>query len=414
MLKRWETEKDLKKLAKEFREELGGRDVTEEDRRFIIERNLKPQITILEFQLRAELNDRKATRQQQKKLNVGDLAEQRRITDLKAKLDRKLANCDLLILPRLTILDAARDPGIPNRIYQLDPAQVASIKDFIKKGKPVLACFGPPNDAGRMPQDFMHGRSDGLEEALAELGLRFGKDTILFRSDIPSYGERRGALLILGAQSEPPPLQFEWVLGGQKGLSPLQGRLKKEPNPIAQSMRLTVAGVDDPQEVDLRIRNPRPVYFTSLTGNRSDTDAVFLMTDPSAWEEPNPFASRGQAPRPPNNQTQQLPVGVAAEVTLPDSWGARGTKVRLAGIGHGGIFTGNRLSPVRERLLLDTCNWLLGRDDLLARANDEPWKFPRLAMSESAAKVWVYGAWVGLPLFFGLLGVAVLMKRTMR
>jgi hypothetical protein len=180
-------------------------------------------------------------------------------------------------------------------------------------------------------------------------------------------------------------------------------------------MRLTAAGVAEPQELDLIIRDPRPVEGDSFSGKKSNVDPVFLMTDPSAWEERNPFPSGGKVPRPPNNETSQLPIGVAVEASVPASWGTNSVKkVRVAGIGHGGVFTGTRLSPVREKLLLDSFNWLLGRDDLLAKANEEPWKFPRLAMSEDATKLWVIGMWVGLPLFFLVLGVGVLLKRSMR
>ena len=39
-------------------------------------------------------------------------------------------------------------------------------------------------------------------------------------------------------------------------------------------------------------------------------------------------------------------------------------------IGHGGVFNGGELSPAKEMLLLDTCNWLLGRDDELPTSED--------------------------------------------
>ena len=115
---------------------------------------------------------------------------------------------------------------------------------------------------------------------------------------------------------------------------------------------MTTAFVAEQQELDLIIRDPRPVECDSFSDKKSNVDAVFLMTDPSAWEERNPFPSAGKAPRPPNNETSQLPIGVTAEVSLPPSWGSSSTKVRVAGIGHGGVFTGSRLSPVREKLLL--------------------------------------------------------------
>jgi hypothetical protein len=180
-------------------------------------------------------------------------------------------------------------------------------------------------------------------------------------------------------------------------------------------MRLTVAGVDKPENLDIGIRNPRPVYFEPLFGKKQlNEDPVFLMTDATAWKERNPFPPEGKVPEPERGQTSQFPIGVAVETSLPASLHARREKVRVAGIGSGGVFTGPRLSPAREKLLLDTCNWLLSRDDLLAKANEVPWSFPRVALSDSAKSLWLWTTRLVIPLFFLLLGVAVLLKRSLR
>src|SRR5262249_22973251 len=80
-------------------------------------------------------------------------------------------------------------------------------------------------------------------------------------------------------------------------------------------------------------------------------------------------------------------VAVAVETEVPDSWydspDAKPARVRVAVIGHGGPFLGTSLNPLQEKLLLDTCNWLLGRDDRLARTHDDEgnpipqWRYPR-------------------------------------
>src|SRR5439155_535728 len=105
-------------------------------------------------------------------LNVEEAAEQRRMTDLRAKLERLLADCDLLLVPRMTLRNAAQGDSINPRVYQLDNAQVEALADFVKSGKPVLACFGPMASPGGPPAG-----PDSLEELFARLGVKFGKQT---------------------------------------------------------------------------------------------------------------------------------------------------------------------------------------------------------------------------------------------
>jgi hypothetical protein len=85
----------------------------------------------------------------------------------------------------------------------------------------------------------------------------------------------------------------------------------------------------------------------------------------------------------------------------------------VAAIGHGGLFTGPDLSPPRERLLLTTCNWLLGRDERLPHAAGE-WRYPRVGLSERAQTLWFLGSLLALPGLFGFLGVLVLSARRYR
>src|SRR5262249_16282669 len=87
--------------------------------------------------------------------------------------------------------------------------------------------------------------------------------------------------------------------------------------------------------------------------------------------------------------------------------------VRVAVIGHGGVFIAPTLSPVREKLLLDTCNWLLGRDDLLAKDN-RTWEYPRVTLRAGEKNLWQLGAWLGLPLVCVYLGMVMWLVRRMR
>src|SRR5262249_34442328 len=108
---------------------------------------------------------------------------------------------------------------------------------------------------------------------------------------------------------------------------------------------------------------------------------------------------------------------VAVETPVPADWydekGWKPATVRVAALGHGGLFTGPEISPARERLLLDTCNWLLGRDDRVPR-DDGPWAYPRVQLDARQQELWHWGTQVGLPALFLYLGLVVLLVRRMR
>ena len=88
---------------------------------------------------------------------------------------------------------------------------------------------------------------------------------------------------------------------------------------------------------------------------------------------------------------------------------------------HGGVFIGSTLSPAKEKLLLDVCNWLLGRDDLLTKGGDENrWQYPRLILADTQETadtrlaLWQWGARLGMPVLFAYLGLVVLLVRRLR
>ena len=112
-----------------------------------------------------------------------------------------------------------------------------------------------------------------------------------------------------------------------------------------------------------------------------------------------------------------FPIGVAVSTPLPADWytdkNAKPATVRLAVIGHGGVFNGGELSPAREMLLLDTTNWLLGRDQELALKETE-WSYPRVDMDAREKAMWQWGAWLGLPALFAYLGLIVVLVRRLR
>src|SRR5262249_45196749 len=128
---------------------LGVQRVTEKVRDQVVERVLEPNVALRQLgneQDRKELEGLKKEREGLKKVEE-NLAEARRNTDLRSKTSRVLADCDLLVLPRMTLFNAARGERIPPAVYRLDPAQVDAIRQFAQSGKPLLVCLGPNNDA---------------------------------------------------------------------------------------------------------------------------------------------------------------------------------------------------------------------------------------------------------------------------
>jgi hypothetical protein len=435
----------LDELTKKYEKNLRGHKLTEEDRQLNLE-SAKQQAALMEFLLSQQRQQREEMRKERAGLSVDTLGEQRRISDLRAKTNRLLADCDLLILPRMTLLHVARGQAIPNWVYQLreppregpefplntDESQrsplVEAIRDFLKAGKPVLACFGPTNEApGRMDPRTM--ANDHLEDDFARLGIKFGKQTVLFNVESKSFGERRGNLLITGANVEVPPVAFDWLPGADR--PPGQaGSVSQKPNPIRESLGLTARALAKNQTLDLHIRHPRPVYYVPITGAAAPYDPTFMITANACWNDPEPFPTLERTPHyePPKSdsfsgdaldqmRTGPFPIGVALETSLPTDWytgkDASPAKVRVAAIGHGGVFIGPSLSPAKEKLLLDLCNWLLGRDDLLTKG-DNRWQYPRVALSKNDHALWQWGTRLGMPLLFAYLGLVVLLFRRLR
>ena len=111
-----------------------------------------------------------------------------------------------------------------------------------------------------------------------------------------------------------------------------------------------------------------------------------------------------------------FPIGVAVETTVPVSWydaKAAPATVRVAAIGHGGFFTGLDLSPTKETLMLNTINWLLGRDEYLPKA-DVQWSYPRVVLNARDQALWAWVIPAALPLVFSYIGLTVLLARRIR
>ncbi|MGH7169698.1 MAG: hypothetical protein ACRELG_05405, partial [Gemmataceae bacterium] len=415
------------------------------------------------------------TRTEMRQLNEPALEEQRRMTDLKAKLQRLLADCDVLIVPRMTLRNTASPANIRPQYYPLDKEQVEAIKAFLKAGKPILACFGPLNwrqELGGLGEP----RPDGLEEMFGQLGVKLLKQTVLFDDEGKGFAENRAGLSIAGADIEVPPVIWDWR--SRDSLPPGSVDIARPSNRIRAGLRLLARGLGKEEALDLRIRVPRPVYYVppepptlrplalaalaspaqpnwatltlSLTALRQSLDVaagqlpvdpVFLMTSPQSWNEDQPFPTEGRIPqfeqpkRDPDKRKQlkpaatgletrrrgPFPIGVAVETALPRDWYAsqadQPARVRLAVIGQGGFFTGKELPAAQEKLFVQTLNWLLGRDDRLPR-DEHAWSYPRvnetIPPDSPTEYLWLWGARLGLPVLFLYLGFVVVLFRRLR
>ena len=391
------------------------------------------EVAAYEQEIDAARKERAALDTEQKSLNVDDLAERKRIADVEAKMKQLLADTDLLILPRFTFHHLPSEQVISNKVHKLDDAQLRALKTLMKAGKPVMFLLGPVNEKREVPPEFGGGGDDRLEPMLAELGIVMPKQTILYSAEMKEFNERKAGLGFSTVELALPPAMVDWPdSAGEVG----RYTGSNAPNPVRESLELTRLSVGKTLAKELQVRHPRPVY-PLLPGDIGKTNpavfdesAVFLMTDDDTWNENSPFVNeKREVPRyqatkdgDPKKGTLEeerrgpFPIGVAVERKIPESWYDDKTtpaKTRLAVLGNGGIFVGQSISPIKEKLLLDVSNWLLGRDDLLARSVDT-WSFPRVDLTPEQQGLWFLGMQFGLPLLFAYLGVLVWFIRRMR
>jgi hypothetical protein len=456
-------ESSLEEANQQLRAELRGRSMTEEDRTANVNR-IETIVTALNSDLTQMEEDRRKDEDELSKLLQKEtVVEGRRMTDVAAKSRRLFDECDLLIIPRMTLIDLMNNWRITPRLYRLSDPQVASIRSYLRSGKPILVMAGPTNEpGGASPLD---SAPDNLESLLSELGIVFGDQTILFNAEARAFADRRVNPLGGGRAVEIPSLDFETSAGQDFG------EAGKASNPLRTSLRLIARSAGG--KLDLVIRYPRPVYYSSFH-DQPQYNPDYLLTDPACWNEKKPFPERNYTPRfepdKPTDPTKgtlneerrgPFPIGVAAKTDIPAEWISdkyqafkiaslvmqaaqpgctpaelgwdtlRSTApftssehsfhpiaVRVAAIGHGGVFVSAdasqpELPAAKEQLLLQTVNWLLGRDDRLPRS-DRVWQFPRVEMSSEERIWWRGGAVLGIPMLFAYLGCLVVMVRRMR
>jgi hypothetical protein len=202
----------------------------------------------------------------------------------------------------------------------------------------------------------------------------------------------------------------------------------RKPNPLRESMKIASESLGN--ELRLVVRHPRQVTFDREKAKALDYEPEFLLTAKESWNDDNPFPSRERTPRlevaKPDDPARGTPeekrrgpfcIGVAVEAPLPAAWYPEKSdevkKVRVAVIGHGHIFVGPELAPAKEELLLNTCNWLLGRKDRLPREG-EKWSYPRAHVPPLERQLWQWGMLLGLPVMMAYLGMIVVIVRRVR
>jgi len=375
--------------------------------------------------------------------------QDRRVSDVKAKFNAALADVDLLIIPRYTLVNATIGRGIPPSLHTLSKPQIEVIRDFMKAGKPVLACLGTLSSRGGPAGE----GTDDLDKLMAERGVELGRETILFDSEAKAFAAIKAGRQLGGSASDIPPL-----LVTPGGANASQAR----PNPVGSAVQLTARSVD--QALQLRLHAPRPVYLGIGWQDRVTNAAEFVFTSGESWNEERPFLTadaRGRISYTPRYEPTldsdpkagtrmaerrgPFPVGIAIESRIPASWvdeeygreelaagafvavdplysallTASSTRLdrpleRLIVFGSGNLFAGAKLEPAQEKLLLHSMNWLTGREDRLPRGDLPPWSFPRVGMSDRDLMLWRLGTAVGLPLIAVYLGLMVMMVRRLR
>ena len=455
----------LESLNASFRAQT-GRDITEADRKDALAYR-----TARVAELGKLMDDRQRKRaeaeQEMAGLSTNERAvEARRSTDVKAKLTKLLAEVDVLILPRHTYMNAVEGAALNPKYYPLSSDQAEVMRGFLQAGKPVLVAFGPElgtPERGRPlpPEDVSQNVSlplDPVEQVLAQAGIEFGNQVVLYDAEEQAFAEQRAGAL--GTATAVPPLSFDPTVNPTGRTDPPAAKVR--PNPIAEAVRVTSRSAG--QKFDVEARNPRPVYLSPSRVAALPFAGVIAQTAAGSWNEGKPWSDdedstprfepaddkdpkkgtrdeerRGPFPvgvaveapvavfatRVPELEAaaavgwcgspMSLPGGLAAVAAPPDLFAARDAKsVRVAALGHGGLFTGGTLKPANEKLLLYTLNWLLARPELLPRGDVAAWEFPRVNLTDRDFSLWRWGSFVGLPLLMVYVGLIVLMVRNVR
>ncbi len=400
-------------------------------------------------------------------LRVDQLMEKRRVSDLELKAKNLLANIDVLIVPRITIIDATVGQVIPNRVHRIEKAQLSAVKWFMKQGKGVLFLLGPTNEPREMP-DQPGKAADEVEPMLREIGFVLPKQTVLFNAEMREFNERKTGVARFGKTKEKRKFEVPGLRLDETTSTRFMDKKREafSPHAIRTSLATMNRALGAKESDEIRMRYSRPVYYvpptfepkaasgvvgslampgfagpllasTHWTGSAwlsrakqvPDDSAVFLVTREESWNEDHPFIAKDKVPTysaSPDDDWRKgtveevrrgpFPVGIAVEATLPSAWFEKDSetirKPRIVVVGSGNAFVGTDLPPVKQRAFLDMVNWLAGRDDLLVR-DVATWQYPRAEIGEADRRYW-FGLAAALPVLCLYFGFMVLMVRNVR
>ena len=399
------------------------------------EPNLLAQIVTGLNRARNELEEATKKKQEAEKKLAEALKDERplqdrRMGDVTAKMTKQLADVDLLIISRFTTDDAMKGPGVEAALHALSKEQAKVAKEFMKLGKPVLACLGPITpqvnpQPGEPPEEFdkrlmleLANGADEFEKMLAERGVELGRSVVLFDGETKALtrGGQFGT-----SQSDVPPVALSEP-PAESGLTA---------NPIAAAFRLTgrtaapepdesaqPSGDKTEQKFELKLRALRPVMLAPGWQAKQPFVAEVAFTAGDSWNTLQPYPVLDRTGRPvripkytptglddPKKGTRDeerrgpFPLAVAIENKIPAAWVkenyeseqaaaalltpfdstlAVGLTVaadklerptpRTVVFGSGTMFNASKLDPPEEKLLLHTVNWLTNREDRLPKA----------------------------------------------
>jgi hypothetical protein len=389
------------------------------------------------------------------------LLESRRPGEVKARMTQFVDSCDVLIVPRLTVLNLSKGEAIQAWLHNWSDEQVAVLREFIAAGKPVLFALGPTSvDNQRAGRESPDRRLDAL---LGRFGITLGEQAIFTDAEGEAAAEADGDSF--GKGVEPAAIRLD-----------TPARAGKPANPLATAFESSGRLVDG--KLPIRRSGFRPVYLSERARAESPFVGVLASTAADTWNEsrPLPDAEENYYPRftptklgDPEKGTRDeerrgpFDVGVAVEAPVPSDWlepkllaaetaavvgglaslgvgfptglpvaglptetflpalpesdRPKPPTVRLVVLGHGGLFTGEKsMAPGEEALLLHALNWQLRRDDKLPQAvtAGQEWKYPRVKLDAVQKAAWTGGAVALLPLTCAVFGVIVLMIRRFR
>ena len=444
----------LTELDRMFRRVIGRPIDEEADRKRLLDRLIDPNISQRESDL-AEAKKKQADLEPKFLEFTRDdaLMAARRDPNIKARLAATLADCDLLILSRLTVMSLSDRRSIPASLHNLSKEQAEVIKDYLAAGKPAICCIGAADLGPKQQRPDEPAGPDDVEKLIRRLGVELGPQIIVTELEYQSMATRQSSPF--GSSVDAPPLIIH------------AANSSVAPNPVGRAFNLSNRSLAGQLKV---VRSGfRPVSIDA--GVPLKASAEILDTTPESWNknwpETAPFGSPRYLPKfeatKPTDERKgtrneerkgSFPVGIAAEVPVPAEWiddksvaafaasvvGAGATSppglafgttnpdrfhaamtkdvktTRLVVFGHGGLFNGKELDPGRETLLLQSVHWALKRDDQMPReaSGAGNWRYPRVGLSPVEHAGWRWGTFLGLPLLAAYLGLIVLMFRRLR